>query len=191
MRRARFFAISAGVLVAISTPALADDFGELMTLLAQRSHGHVRFEEEDHVALLEHPLRSSGELVYERPDRLEKRTLAPKPASMVLQGGTVTLESGRRKRVVALRDYPQLAPFIESLRATLAGDRTALEQSFQVAFEGSLEHWTLTLVPLDPKLKALVQKIRIEGTRAELRSLSIAQADGDTSDMTIGSSLPP
>jgi hypothetical protein len=110
---------------------------------------------------------------------------------MVLQGGTVTLESGRRKRVVALRDYPQLAPFIESLRATLAGDRTALEQSFQVAFEGSLEHWTLTLVPLDPKLKALVQKIRIEGTRAELRSLSIAQADGDTSDMTIGSSLPP
>ena len=143
------------------------------------------------MALLDRPVRSSGELLYERPDRLEKRTLAPKPADMVLQGGTVTLESGRRKRVLALRDYPQLAPFIESLRATLAGDRAALEHSFQLRFEGNLEHWTLNLVPLAPEPKALVQKIRIEGARAVLQSLSITQADGDDSVMTIGSSLPP
>jgi outer membrane lipoprotein-sorting protein len=191
MRGMRSFAISAALLVATSTPVLADDLGELMALLAQRSHGHVNFEEEDHLALLDHPLHSSGELLYERPDHLEKRTLAPRAASMVLQGGTVTLESRGKKRVLPLRDYPQLAPFIESMRATLAGDRIALERSFQVTFDGSLEHWTLTLAPLDPKLKALVQKIRIAGTRAELRSLSVSQADGDTSEMTIGSSLPP
>jgi hypothetical protein len=144
MRTTRLFAVCAALLAVISPPALADDLDQLMALLAQRSHGRVSFEEEDHVALLDRPIRSSGELLYERPDRLEKRTLAPKRADIALQGGTVTLESGRRKRVLALRDYPQLAPFIESLRATLAGDRAALERGFQVGFEGNLERWTLT-----------------------------------------------
>src|ERR1700733_3009500 len=191
MRTTRLFAVCAALFAVISPPALADDLDQLMALLAQRSHGHVSFEEEDHLALLDRPVHSSGELLYDRPDHLEKRTLAPKPASMVLQGDTVTLESGRRQRVLALRDHPQLAPFIESLRATLAGDRAAFERVFQVSFEGSLEHWTLTLVPLEPKPKALVRQIRIEGTRAELHSLRVTQADGDDSVMTIGSSLPP
>ena len=48
-----------------------------------------------------------------------------------------------------LKQYPQVVPFIESIRATLAGDRAALEQIFKVDFEGSFEHWTLELVPLD------------------------------------------
>ena len=93
--------------------------------------------------------------------------------------------------MLALRDYPQIAPFIESLRATLAGDRHALEQVFQVAFEGNLDRWTLTLVPLDAKLKGVAQQIRIEGARDELRVVSTSQADGDRSVMTIGSSMPP
>lgn len=191
MRSARFFVISAGLLIAASAPAFADELDELMALLAQRAHGRVSYNEEDHVALLDRPVRSSGELLYDRPDRLEKRTLAPRPASVVLSGDTVTLEAGKRKRVLALRDYPQLAPFIESLRATLAGDRAALERSFQVTFDGKVEHWTLTLVPRDPKPKALVQQIRIDGAGADLHSLAILQADGDRSLMTIGSSLPP
>jgi hypothetical protein len=36
--------------------------------------------------------------------------------------------------------------------------RQALEHVFQITFEGSLEHWTLTLVPLDAKLKGVAQR---------------------------------
>lgn len=191
MRNAVHFAMLLGLLVAVRIRAAENDLDPLMALLAERTHGHVSYVEEDHLAVLDRPVRSSGELLYDRPDRLEKRTLAPHPASLILEHGTVTIQSGSRKHVVALSAYPQIAPFIESLRATLAGDRHALEQIFQVTFEGDLDRWTLTLVPLDAKLQGVVQQIRIEGARDELHVLSISQADGDHSVMTIGSSMPP
>ena len=191
MRRAEYLVLLAGLLVTVKVLAAAEELDRLMEQLAQRTHGHVSFVEEDHVAVLDRPVRSSGELLYDRPDRLEKRTLAPRASSLILDHGSVTIESRGRKRVLALRDYPQIAPFVESLRATLAGDRQALEQVFRVTFEGNLDHWILTLAPLDAKLQGVVQQIRIDGAHDDLRSVSISQADGDDSIMTIGSSMPP
>jgi outer membrane lipoprotein carrier protein LolA len=191
MRGFVHFTMLLGIMVPVSALAAASELDRLMALLAQRTHGHVSFVEEDHLAVLDRPVRSSGELLYDRPDRLEKRTLAPHAASLRLEHGSITIESRGHQRVLALRDYPQLAPFVESLRATLAGDRAALEEVFRVTFEGDIDIWLLTLVPLDAKLRGIVQQISIEGARDALRSVSIVQADGDDSVMTIGSPLPP
>jgi Outer membrane lipoprotein carrier protein LolA-like len=191
MRNAGHCLLALALLVSLRAAAADTDLDRLMALLAERSHGHVRFVEQDYLALLDRPVQSSGELFYERPDRLEKRTVAPRPASLVLDKGELTIESGRRKRVLALHDYPQIAPFIESVRATLAGDRAALEEAFQLSFDGNLAHWTLGLVPRDKKLQSLVREIRIEGARDELHIVTILQADGDRSIMTIDSAVPP
>ena len=40
------------------------------------------------------PVEAKGELLYVRPDRLEKRTLTPKPAALILDKGNLTVESG-------------------------------------------------------------------------------------------------
>jgi len=178
-------------LLAFEARAAEDDLDRLMTLLAQREHAHASFVEEDHLAVLDRPVKSSGELLYERPDRLEKRTLVPRAASLVLEHGSLTVQYGQRKRELALRDYPQIAPLIESLRATLAGDRSALAGVFQITFAGDLDRWTLSLMPRDPKLKNAVQQIRIDGARDELHVVDILQADGDRSVMTIGPPTPP
>jgi hypothetical protein len=191
MRNARRFALACALLMTVRAGAADNDLDSLMALLAQRAHGHVSFVEQDYLGVLDRPLATSGELLYERPDRLEKRTLTPRPASLILEQGNLTIQSGRHKRVLVLRDYPQIAPLIESIRATLAGDRAALERVFQLRFAGDLARWTLALVPLDAKLKSVVQEIRIEGVRDELHTVSILQPDGDRSVMTIGASIPP
>ena len=165
---------------------LADDLDSLMSLLAQRKHGHVSFVEEHFLAVLDRPVESSGELLYDAPDRLEKRTLKPKPESLVLEHGVITAHRGRHTYVLNLSDYPQIVPLIDSIRATLAGDRAALEHTFNVRFEGSLEHWKLLLVPSDATVARSVKEIRIEGTRDAIHSVEIRQADGDRSLLTIG-----
>jgi hypothetical protein len=179
------------LLIAVDVRAAASDLSRVMALLAARAHGHVSFVEDDYLAVLDRPVHSSGELFYDRPERLEKRTLAPRPASIVLEHGSVTIQARGHTRVLALSDYPQMAPFIESLRATLAGDQTALEKIFQVTFTGDLEHWTLTLVPLAVKLKGAAREIRIDGARDDLQTLNILLADGDRSVMTIGPAVTP
>lgn len=169
----------------------AGDLDVVMSLLATRQHGRVEFIEQHFLAVLSHPIESSGELRYDAPDRLEKRTLKPHAETLMLSGGVLTMERAHGRRVMDLRAYPQVQPFVESIRATLAGDRKALEQLFRLDFVGSVARWTLTLIPLDPKVKHSVAQVRIDGVRDQLLKVEIRQPDGDRSLMTLRPSATP
>jgi outer membrane lipoprotein-sorting protein len=164
---------------------------QLMDSLAKQPQGAATFTEKKFISILDQPVESSGELLFIAPARLEKRTLKPKPETMVLDGDSLTLERGRRKHVLQLRDYPEVAAMIESIRATLAGDRQALERAYHLALDGSAERWTLVLTPLDPKVGAVIARIRMEGAKDVVRSVEILQADGDSSLMTIEKRATP
>jgi hypothetical protein len=174
-----------------SASAADGDLDQLMTLLAQRQHGHVQFVEQEFLALLDHPLESSGEMRYDAPDRLEKRTLAPHEETLLLAGDVLTMERGKSHRVVDLQAYPQARALIESIRDTLAGDRAGLEELFSVEFAGSLAKWTLNLTPKDVKVKRSVAQVRIDGAQDQVLRVEIRQADGDRSLMTLRASPAP
>jgi hypothetical protein len=165
-----------------------DALDGLMQQLAARRHGQVSFHELHWSALLEHPLESSGELVYDAPDRLEQHTVTPRPETLVLDHGTITVQRGKRRYVLALADYPEVGALVDSIRATLAGDRATLERSFRVAFEPDGAAWTLRLEPREARLARLVSRIVITGSADALATVEITRADGDHSLLTIGSS---
>jgi len=171
--------------------AAIGDFDDVMQLLAKRQHGRVEFIEQQFLSVLDHPLESSGELRYDAPDRLEKRTLLPRPETLVLSGGVLTVQRGEHRHELDLHRYPQIQPFVESIRATLAGDRSALERIFHVEFAGSMERWSLTLEPLDHQLARTVKRVQIDGSRDQLSRVEIRQADGDRSLMTLRAPAAP
>jgi hypothetical protein len=174
-----------------AAPPGFSDLNEVMGLLAMRQHGRVEFIEQHFLKVLNHPIESSGELRYDAPDRLEKRTLHPHAETLLLTGGVLTVERAHSRRVMDLHAFPQVLPFVESIRATLAGDRSALERLFHLEFTGSVARWTLTLVPLESKVKQSVSQVRIEGARDQLLKVEIRQPDGDRSLMTLRPSTLP
>ena len=87
--------------------------------------------------------------------------------------------------VLSLQEHPELAAFTESIRGTLAGDTVALKRIYNLDLEGSEERWTLTLRPIETKMLDVVQRIRIAGSRAEVKSIEIEQTDKDRSVMLI------
>ncbi|HEX8756890.1 MAG TPA: LolA-related protein [Steroidobacteraceae bacterium] len=159
---------------------------QLMGLLAQRKHGEVPYVEEDYLSVLDRPVKSSGVLVYEAPDHLEKRTLKPKEESLVLDGDELTVRRGHRTHRLQLSSYPQVAPLVDAIRDTLAGNEQALERVFKVRFAGSLADWKLELTPLDRDVALQVRRIEIAGARDAIHSVEILQVDGDRSVMTLG-----
>jgi hypothetical protein len=169
----------------IAAHGAADDLDAVMHLLAARHHGEVSFVEQQFLSLLKRPIESSGELIYDAPNRLEKRTLEPHPESLVLADNVLTVQRGHRSHVLELKSYPQILPFVESIRATLAGDRGALERVFRLDFSGGLERWTLVLVPLDAQVAKTVSQVQIDGSRDDLLKVEIRRADGDRSLMTL------
>ena len=157
----------------------------LMSTLAQHKSGHASFVETRYLAIAAKPVESSGELAFAAPDHLEKLTESPKHERLVVDGDKLTVERNARKYTIALAHYPELEAFIESIRATLAGNRYALERIYKVTVDGHGENWTLTLTPLDSRMLKAVRTVTLGGTRDVLRTVVIEQPDGDRSVMRL------
>jgi hypothetical protein len=181
--------LAVALLLLRSPPVLAGSADEgldaLMAALAQRHHGEADYRQEQYLSVLQRPLESAGELLYDAPDHLEQRTLVPRRQSLVLDHGMLTIDDGKRSRTLPLAQMPQIAPLIDSIRATLAGDRTALEHTFELRFSGTLEHWQLQLAPRATAPQANLAQITLQGTGDAIREVTLQQRDGDRSLMHI------
>jgi|SRR5450631_4936017 len=71
------------------------------------------------------PLESCGELIYEAPDQLEKRTLEARPESLVLDGDVLTVRRGQRRCVVGLKFYAQIPRSKRGLLTSYSRSRRA------------------------------------------------------------------
>lgn len=158
---------------------------QLMTDLAGQKGGNARFVEKRHVAVLDKPVLSSGEMVYSPPYRLEKRTLSPKAETLVLDRDTLTMERDKRKLSINLNSRPEALAFVDSIRSTLAGNRQALEQNYALQLQGERAQWVLTLVPSEPTISALLQRITVTGSQSQVRHIEYLQVDGDRSEISI------
>ena len=163
---------------------------QLFETLAKERPGRATFHERKTLALLDRPVESTGELAFTPPDRMEKRTITPKPERVVVDRERVTLERGGKRHSLGLRENPAVAVLVESIRGTLAGDLDAVIRAYSVALDGSPAQWKLTLRPLDPAAAQLVERIHITGAGSRLQTVEILQADGDRSLMTITPAAP-
>lgn len=180
----RLFAITA--LLALALPASAAfDLGHLMDELSHHRGGTAKFVEKKYIALLDKPVVSSGELSYTAPDRLEKRTVTPKPEILILDRDRLSIEREKHKLTISLANQPEALAFVDSLRGTLNGNRAALEKNYLLHLSGNRDKWVLTLLPSEQRIAALVQRITVSGSRDQIRSIEYLQADGDRSVMLI------
>ena len=178
---------STGATTARATPTgpSAGGIAAVMRLLGAQAHRRTAFRERQDLAVLDRPLISTGELIYDAPGRLEERLITPHREVLVAQGDRLSVERGGRRRVLELAHANGLAALIGSLRATLAGDDAALQRDFRVDFRGGVARWTLRLTPRSAALARHVTAIRIDGARGELRRVVIRAANGDSSVMRL------
>lgn len=173
------------VLAALAARAADLGVTELFDRLAKHKPSRATFVEKKYLALLDRPVESRGELAFTPPDRLEKRTVSPKPERLVIEHERMTLERAGKTYTLGVHDNPGVAVLVESIRATLAGDLAALTKTYSAAVAGDASHWKLTLRPLDPEVSTLVERIEISGAQDEVRAVEIFQKDGDRSVMTL------
>jgi outer membrane lipoprotein-sorting protein len=159
----------------------------LLKALAERPAGQSRYSETKTSALLKEPFKSSGTLRYKKPAFLEKRVQTPFEEILTVDGDRMTWEkpAANKKHTMALRDYPVVWGFIESMRATLNGDAKTLQRFYKVRLDGDERQWTLVLLPSDSDMAQFIRVIRIGGSRTQLATVEIEEAGGDRSLMTL------
>lgn len=171
------------VLLALGAlPARAFDLDGLMALLAQRRSGEAAFSEQRFVQGIDTPLVSSGVLSFDAPDRFVRRTLKPRPETMVVDGNQITLTRSGRSRSFSLDAAPEMLGLVEAVRGTLTGNGASIRRHFSADLRGDAERWSLALVPLE---RGQVKRIDITGRRGALSQIEMELLGGDRSLMTI------
>jgi outer membrane lipoprotein-sorting protein len=163
------------------------DLQALMGEMAAVPASRTRFVETRHLAMLTRPLELKGSLTYERPHRLTKHVESPFDELLTVDGEALSLVNRTKgeQRTVSLREQPVLGALVESVRATLAGDRAQLERHYRVKFSGARQAWQLQLAPRQAQLRAHVESIVLAGAGDRLQRIEVLESGGDSSVMSI------
>jgi hypothetical protein len=165
--------------------ASALDMSELMALMGRVETSSVAFQETKYVSTLTEPIVRRGTLRYVRPDRLEMRVETPYFERVDIVGNILTIESKRGLRQVDLAGEPGPTAWVAGIRATLAGDRPTLARHFAFELRGQAARWTLSLMPLDPALSGVIQRIAIDGEQAQITRIEVEERMGDRTVLII------
>lgn len=166
-----------------NSSALGD---EIMARLGQVPQRQQTFHETREIRALTAPLRSQGVLLFRRPDYIEKKTLAPRPEDLVVNGSTISITRGTAPaRLVDAAHNPGLALLVATLRGPLEGDAALLKQYYRLDAAGDLGSWTLTLTPARPEVARFVQSVTMVGHNNAIASVRVLQANGDVQTTTI------
>jgi len=180
-------------LVGTATGAAPADVGGLLQLLATVKSGEATFTEQRQVTLqdMTRTLESSGRLSFAAPDTFVRETMKPRRERLAVAGNTLTMSQGSRSRSVPLDTVPEAQVLVEAVRGTLTGNRELLDRHFTLQFSGSLDQWTLELVPREPLLREQVARVTVSGVRAALTEVQVQLAGGDRSTMKIVETRAP
>jgi outer membrane lipoprotein-sorting protein len=173
------------VLAVLPHTAHAFDIDELMTMMGRVETSSVAFEETKQVATLTAPIVRRGTLRYVRPDRLQMHVVTPFFERMDIVGNVLTIETKRGVRQIDLAGEPGAAAWVAGIRATLAGDQSSLARHFTLQLSGQAARWTLTLLPLDPALARVIQRITVDGEQAQLNRIEVDEREGDRTVLVV------
>jgi outer membrane lipoprotein-sorting protein len=185
--------LAAALALAVATSAAGATFtfDALMALLRAVPVRHATFEEVRRMAVLNAPLTRRGTLDYARPDHLEMRVTAPYPEHLVIRGDSLSVDRGGEVTRLDLASQPMLAPWIESLRATLAGDAASLRAHFEPTLRGTPGDWHLVLVPRDATLRNAIGSVEIDGRQGEPLRFAVDDLRGNATLITITPARSP
>ena len=86
---------------------------------------------------------------------------------------------------MSLEGYPLLRAFVDGMRATFAGDFKTLAKFYNLQLDGDQNRWTLTLVPIEERLRDVIESITIQGQEDRLTQLDLRETTGDYSRIRI------
>lgn len=159
---------------------------ELMRMLSEVHEAGGKFTERKYLSILSEPLVLEGRVLYRAPDYVSKEYDGQDSQSYEVRGNDVTIKSADgRRRDLSMDEHPVLRAFVESYRATLAGDQETLNRYFALELGGHRDAWELRLTPRRPELADYLSAVIMRGRKNTVYSVETLEASGDRSVMTL------
>jgi hypothetical protein len=174
------------VLAIIMQASAADPgLGDVMAALSAIRLSESKYTEEKHYEMMDLPMIQQGVLRYESPEKLAWERGDNGQGRYEIHENQLITRRHDKVEIISLESMPALRAFIESFRATLAGNEQRLRQYYVVTFSGMVESWKLQLQPRDRTMRRFIDQIIIQGEKDQLRMIEIYEMNGDWSRMKL------
>lgn len=180
---------------ALWTPAAADDPWDLPALMKEL--GGIRlidaaFTEQKQAEFLSRgEFAVSGEMHFKAPHTLRRIVTKPYRESIVIDESTVIIKRLDDKnetdkvRFIEIDSHPSIRLFIDSMRATMAGDLATVLEIYEVELSGGRQEWSLRLVPRREELKKFIHAVHVTGSANRINTLLVHEDDDTRSLITL------
>lgn len=168
-------------MVAQAVPVTLPQLMEQFSAVENRRADYV---EKQYLAMLEIPLESHGTLTFHAPDILEKIS-TDGGNSYRIEGEQLQTQLNGEQHQISLNNYPALAAFVASFRATLAGDQQILQHYYHATLSGELNDWTLLLEPKQAEMATIIRSITMHGSKNRVRLIETVERSGDSSQLQL------
>ena len=167
------------LLLAGAWPAHADDLlGNILKRLAEPQVVRAQFSQERHIADMARPTLSRGRIAVSRREGVLWQVDSPVRLALAFTPNEI-IETGadgvRRLRSQGRSPDAQIG---RVMRGILGADPETLQTSFHAAASGSLDAWTIQLVPRPREMARALRAIRLGGRR-HLETIEIEETSGN------------
>jgi outer membrane lipoprotein-sorting protein len=156
--------------------------------LARAAGIRAHFTQTQTLAAMKAPLVSTGSLAFYRDRGVIWRIETPYKSTWVMTDTRVVrIDASGRRVEGGAQSARGAAEMSKMMRALLAGDLSAVYAQFDVAAQGPLDHWELTLVPNQPQLAQSIRALQMAGGEY-LRTLRVTLPNGDVTQLEFAGS---
>jgi hypothetical protein len=163
-------------------------------LLHHKGNGLLaKFEAEKRVSVLQHPLRSSGELIFLPRKGLYRKLVTPFQQELLLTM-TAVQQRDRHGRIetLALVDLPFVKALVDGFLTVFSGSWEAIHTQFRVHFSVDTQQWKLGLIPKHTMLSKMISCMILEGEHEQVLRFTVRETNGDiTRDQFLASQILP
>lgn len=160
---------------------------QVMRALGEIDIAESTFVERKESLYLTETLVLSGTISFRAPDKLTKHITEPFEETITIDGDTVIIDKAKEQnqRRYSLAANPAVKTILESVRATLAGDLSGLEDYYSANLWGDAGQWELHLIPRNEQILELIEFISVHGSYGKISRIETLEIDGDRSVLEI------
>lgn len=167
-------------MILAAMPVAADDkLEDIRGFLARNSLICADFTQNKLLAALSRPLVSTGSLIFVAGNGVLWQVREPFPARVLVKSDILVRwdDDGKPHRV-DLNQAPIFQAISRLFLAVFAGKIEGLQTPFEISTRVSGERWRMTLIPRDPRLAAIIKRVRAAGGKF-VEEVTIDEGRGD------------
>ena len=160
--------------------SIEPEFKILSKALSTTKTLKANFTQSKKIKVLKRPLKSNGELIFDRAIGVYWKLLKPFESTVVIDNNKLTsIDDDGKKISIKAEDKPMLYGFTKIFLSIFSGNTEELKKHFVIYYGKKESGWQVGLSPKSSELKKVLKKILLSGEKESVSAITLWESNGD------------